>query len=63
MSNIVIHFRDGTKEEFRHQGRAGGSYTKRLIYEGNFVIVEDEYYRRTAFPAELVAKIEESPER
>lgn len=44
MSDIKIKFRDGSVREFKHQGRAGGSYTKSLSYEGAFAIVTDEYY-------------------
>lgn len=64
MSNITIKFKDGTTREFKHEGRAGGSYTKTVIYEGGFIIIEDEWYNRTAFPSDLVAEvISESHER
>ena len=63
MSSIVIYTRDGEKHDFPHKGRAGGSYTKRLHYEGVFVIVEDEWGRRTAFPAADVLRVEERPVR
>ena len=61
MSDIKIKFRDGTEREFKHEGRPGGSYTKSLSYEGAFVVVTDEYYKRTAFPAELIAEVIERP--
>lgn len=60
MSDIKIKFRDGSVREFRHQGRPGGSYTKSLSYEGGFAIVTDEYGKRTSFPAETIAEIEEA---
>ncbi len=57
MASIEIIFKDGTKREFLHQGRAGGSYTKKVRYEGGFVIVRDEYYKETAFPADDIKEI------
>ena len=51
MISIVIEFKDGTKREFPHEGRVGGSYTKRIRYEGAFVIVEDEWHKTFSFPA------------
>lgn len=61
--NITIKLKDGTVRAFPHQGRAGGSYTKTVRYEGAFVIVEDEWGRRTAFPAADVAEVHEAPHR
>jgi hypothetical protein len=55
--NIVILMRDGTKREFKHEGRAGGSYTKSVRYEGGFCIVTDEWYGETAIPQELIAEV------
>jgi hypothetical protein len=63
MSNITFKMKDGTKREFRHEGRAGGSYTKRLTFEGEFAIVTDEYYKRTAIPAAMIAEVIEEPDR
>lgn len=51
MQSITVFFRDGSKEEFPHRGRSGGSYTKTIRYEGEFVIITDEYGNDTAFPA------------
>lgn len=61
MSSITIKFKDGTAREFKHEGRAGGSYTKRVKFEGAFVVVEDEYSKRTAFPAQDIAEVIEVP--
>jgi hypothetical protein len=61
--SIIIHLRDGTKREFLHQGRAGGSYTKSLHYEPGFVVIEDEWGKRTAIPTELIAEVESKPDR
>lgn len=61
MSNrIVIHFREvgRVKEEFRHEGRAGGSYTKRCKLEEGWCIVIDEWGKQVAFPADIIAKVE-----
>ena len=63
MANIKIILKDGTEHNFRHEGRTGGSYTKRLKLEGSFAVVEDEWGKQTIFPSADVAKIESSPER
>jgi hypothetical protein len=63
MSNIVITMKDGTKREFLHVGRSGGSYTKTLTLKEGFAIVEDEYGRRTIFPSHDISHINETPER
>lgn len=57
MASIKIKFRDGTEREFRHTGRAGGSYTKSVRYEGSFVVVRDEWDNENAFPQEIVAEV------
>ena len=43
---------------FREKGRAGGSYTIRVEYRGNWVVVIDEWEAQTAFPSERVLKVE-----
>lgn len=63
MSSIVIKMKDGTVKNFPHVGRAGGSYTKTIKYEGAFAIVQDEYYQRTAIPASDIAEVIETPNR
>jgi len=50
--------KDGKVNNFPHKGRAGGSYTKSIRYEGGFAIITDEYYNETAIPSELIEKIE-----
>lgn len=47
--------------EFKHEGRAGGSYTKRLKTENGFIIIEDEWYKKTLFPASEVVEVIETP--
>lgn len=61
--NIEILFRDGTKKEFLHKGRPGGSYTKEIRYEGNFAIVKDEWHNETAIPMDLIKEIQTSDTR
>ncbi len=63
MASITVKMKDGTIREFPHKGRAGGSYTKSVKYEGAFVVIEDEYYMRTAIPAADVAEVVEIPVR
>ena len=57
MSNVTIKLRDGTIRSFKHEGRSGGSYTKTISYEPGFVVVTDEYRKRTAIPTDLVAEV------
>ena len=61
--DIIVLFRDGNKKEFLHQGRAGGSYTKSIRYEGQFAIIEDEYYNETIYPMDLIQEIKTSSNR
>jgi hypothetical protein len=63
VSNIVFIMKDGTRREFKHEGRPGGSYTKELKFEGAFAVVIDEWYRRIAIPAVDIAEIQETPNR
>ena len=63
MPSIKITMKDGTVHDFPHQGRAGGSYTKTVRYEGAFVIVQDEWYNETAFPANDIEKVETNSDR
>lgn len=55
--NIDVYMKDGTKREFHHQGRAGGSYTKSIRYEGAFAIIVDEWYNTTAIPVADIKEI------
>lgn len=61
--NITITMKDGTVRDFPHQGRPGGSYSKRIHYEGAFAIVEDEYGCTTAIPAADILEVKTWPER
>lgn len=57
MSDVTIKFRDGTSREFKERGRAGGSYTVKVRYEGAFVLVEDEWHEVHSFPGDVVAEV------
>lgn len=63
MSSIKVKMVDGSIREFRHEGRPGGSYTKRLSFEPGFVVITDEWYARTCIPERLVAEVTEEPTR
>lgn len=63
MADITIKFKDGTVRKFPHEGRAGGSYTKSVKYEGAFVVVTDEYGKTNAFPAQDIAEVISDPGR
>ena len=62
-SRITIKLKDGTTREFVERGRAGGSWTIRVTFEGAFVIVTDEWDTRTVFPAADVAEVVDHPAR
>ncbi len=57
MASITIKMKSGKTLDFPHQGRAGGSYTKHVRYEGAFVIVTDEWGSETAIPADDVEQV------
>lgn len=63
LASIKIAMKNGVVHDFPHQGRAGGSYTKSVRYEGAFVIVIDEWGATTAYPAQDVAEVKTTPER
>jgi hypothetical protein len=57
MMNITLVMKDGRKIEHKHTGRAGGSYSKSIRYEGSFAIVSDEWGNDTAYPASDIQEI------
>lgn len=63
MASIFVKMKDGTERKFKHEGRAGGSYTKRIRYEGAFAIIVDEWGNETAIPAEDIAEVKVERER
>lgn len=60
MANITVKMKDGTEKKFLHEGRAGGSYTKHIRYEGGFAIITDEWYNETAIPQADIAEVKVS---
>lgn len=56
-TNIIVKMKDGTVKEFPHLGRAGGSYTKTLSFEGVFAVITDEWYHKTCIPAADIEEI------
>lgn len=63
MSSITIKMKNGEVKNFPHEGRAGGSYTKEIRYEGNFAIVKDEYGVEIAIPSQDIEEIKVVPTR
>lgn len=57
MTSITVLFRDGTKREFKEVGRPGGSYSLSIKYEGEFIVITDEYYNTTAYPMDRVQEV------
>lgn len=57
MASIYVKMKDGTKREFKHEGRAGGSYTKTISYKGVFAVIEDEWGNETAIPSTDIEEI------
>lgn len=55
--NIKVFMKDGTEKEFKHVGRAGGSYTPSIRYEGVFAIIKDEWDNATVIPASDIKEI------
>lgn len=58
MTLIKIEFKDGTVKEFKHEGRAGGSWTKTLKTEPGWVIVRGEYGETWQYPSDTVKSVE-----
>ena len=55
--DITIKMKDGTVRDFKERGRAGGSWTQNLKYDGCFAIVVDEWGNQTAIPAADISEI------
>ena len=58
MKSITITFKDGTKREFREQGRPGGSWTIGIVFKEGWCIVSDEWENKTAFPSDSIKEVE-----
>ncbi len=63
MASIYVKMKDGTTKEFLHEGRAGGSYTKSIRYDGAFAIIKDEYDCETAIPVNDISEIKVDREK
>lgn len=63
MSDITVKMKDGSVRQFKHTGRAGGSYSKSLKLENGFAVIEDEYGKKTIIPANDIVEIVEEPGR
>lgn len=63
MASIEVKMKNGTTKNFPHEGRAGGSYTKRVEYKGAFVVIRDEWDNETAIPVADVQEVKVSRER
>lgn len=63
MQQIRITFKDGTEKVFNHRGRAGGSYTIGIKFQGGFAIVEDEWGNTEAYPDAAIEKVQTVPDR
>lgn len=61
MANIIVKMKDGTDRHFPHEGRAGGSYTKTIKYEGAFAVITDEWGKQTAIPAADIREVITKP--
>lgn len=60
MTNITVVMKDGKKREFPHVGRAGGSWTKSVRYEGAFAVIVDEWGNEVAIPASDIREVKVS---
>lgn len=63
MASIYVEMKDGTTKSFPHEGRAGGSYTKSIRYEGAFVIIKDEWDNEIAIPVNDIAEVKVNRDR
>lgn len=63
MSDITVKMKDGEVREFKEQGRPGGSWRNRVSTEGPFLVITDEWEKRTMIPAADIADVEVSAPR
>lgn len=55
--NIYIDMKDGTRKDFLHKGRPGGSWTNSIKYVEGFAIITDEWDTEIAIPTEDIKEI------
>jgi hypothetical protein len=58
MAHIIVHMKDGTKQDYPETFCAGGSYRTTVRYEGCFAVIEDAIGNQTAIPSMDIAKID-----
>lgn len=61
--DVTVRMKNGTVKEFKERGRAGGSWSQSLKYEGGFAIIIDEWGDQTAIPSEDIDEIKTSGNR
>jgi hypothetical protein len=61
MQSVEVVMKEGATKVFRAAGRAGGSYSLSVRYEGAFVIVTDEWGNTVAIPAADVKEVRTHP--
>ena len=60
---ITVWFNDGTKREWRHAPRPGGSWQLCVKFSDGWVTVIDEYEHALAFPESKVSSVDVEPPR
>lgn len=63
MADVTVFFRDGSQQVFQDRGAPGGSYSNQVRYIEGVVEIENPYGRKTAFPLDLVLRVETASER
>lgn len=61
--NIELVMKDGTIRKFLHEGRPGGSYSKQIDFVPGFVVIVDEWDKKTYVPASDIQEIKTQPVR
>lgn len=52
--NIIVHYNDGTKEEFPETSRPGGSWSTSYKIKDSAIIIEDAWNNQTIIPMHRV---------
>lgn len=64
MPSVTVIRKDGTQERYEERGRAGGSWTMTLTFQGEFAIITDEWGNVTAIPTNEIRTIsQDAPPR
>lgn len=59
MNDIIVKMKDGTVRQFLHEGYKGK--TKDVRTEGVFLVITDEFQKRTMIPAADILEVEVIP--